>query len=360
MALFYAQQFATTKLSVSGGIDASQTTGIVVQSVTGIDTTKAGVVCLDWSDPIDTAKYEYISYTSINGSNELQGVTRGVEGSTGRAHDNLVDVAWVLTESHINKLNDMFETAGEGYKQIATPANPDSGRNKLYFKSDNILYSLTSAGVEAQVGGSGGTAYWTAVAGTPTRVSDTQFTVTDTSNTNKYDLLFKKGVILKWLESTTVNVGMVISSSYGTNTVTVNIVGDSLTAGFSDMKYCMQMAETLDFIIPGTLATGTDLARTHYATTDLIKLSVDAFVKTAGTTNSTDFDINDDNTTIITTKPSIASAGTSDVNNVCDTPTTVIAEGSAITADIDAVSTTAPIEAYLKLFVFPSSWLYRS
>ena len=357
MALFYAQQFATTKLSVSGGIDASQTTGIVVQSVTGIDIAVAGVLCLGWSDPIDTAKYEYISYTSINGSNELQGVTRGVEGSTGRTHDNLVDVAWVLTESHINKLNDMFETAGEGYKQIATPSSPTSGRNKLYFKTDGSLYSLTSAGSEAIVGG---TFYWTAVAGTPTRASDTQFTVTDTSNANKYDLLFKKGVILKWLESTTVNVGMVISSSYGTNTVTVNIVGDSITAGFSDMKYCVQMAQSLDFIIPGTLGTGTDLARTHYATTDLIKLSVDAFVKTAGTTNATDFDINDDGTTIITTKPSIATTTTSDVNNVCNAPTTVIAEGSAITADIDAVSTTAPVEAYLKLFVFPSSWLYRS
>lgn len=105
MALYYAQQFATTKLSVTGGITDSQTTGIVLQSVTGIDTAKAGVLCLSWSDPLDTNTYEYISYTSINGSNELQGVTRGVEGSTGRIHANLVDVAWVLTESHINNLN---------------------------------------------------------------------------------------------------------------------------------------------------------------------------------------------------------------------------------------------------------------
>lgn len=109
MALYYAQQFATTKLSVGGGIDASQTTGIVLQSVTGIDTAKAGILCLSWSDPIDTATYEYISYTSIDGSNELQGVTRGVSGSTGRSHLNEADVAWVLSEEHINNLNDAFK-----------------------------------------------------------------------------------------------------------------------------------------------------------------------------------------------------------------------------------------------------------
>lgn len=33
--------------------------------------------------------------------------------------------------------------------QIATPTNPSAGHNKLYFKSDNSLYSLTSGGVEA-------------------------------------------------------------------------------------------------------------------------------------------------------------------------------------------------------------------
>lgn len=154
MALYYAQQFATTKLSVSGGIDDTQTTGIVVQSVTGIDIAKPGVLCVGWSDPLVDGSYEFVSYTSINGSNELQGVTRGAEGSTAIDHENLVDVAWVLTESHINKLNDMFTTGGEGYTQITTPTNPASGFNKLYFKSDNQLYTLTSGGAERVVGSS--------------------------------------------------------------------------------------------------------------------------------------------------------------------------------------------------------------
>lgn len=36
-------------------------------------------------------------------------------------------------------------------KQNATPSNPASTYNKLYFKSDNKLYSLSSAGTESQV-----------------------------------------------------------------------------------------------------------------------------------------------------------------------------------------------------------------
>jgi hypothetical protein len=38
--------------------------------------------------------------------------------------------------------------------QIATPSNPAAGKNKLYFKADEKLYSLTSGGTETQVGAS--------------------------------------------------------------------------------------------------------------------------------------------------------------------------------------------------------------
>lgn len=37
------------------------------------------------------------------------------------------------------------------FTQQTTPANPSASNNKLYFKSDNHLYSLTSAGTEVQV-----------------------------------------------------------------------------------------------------------------------------------------------------------------------------------------------------------------
>jgi hypothetical protein len=104
--LLYAQQFISTTLSVAGGIDDSQTTGIVLASVTGVDTAKPGLIAVTWSDPLDEDVVEWIEYTSIDGSKELQGVTRGAEGGTARAHSNGAVVAFPATESHINRIND--------------------------------------------------------------------------------------------------------------------------------------------------------------------------------------------------------------------------------------------------------------
>ena len=42
------------------------------------------------------------------------------------------------------------------FSQVATPANPTANNDKLYFKSDDKLYKLTSGGVETEIG-SGGT-----------------------------------------------------------------------------------------------------------------------------------------------------------------------------------------------------------
>jgi hypothetical protein len=42
------------------------------------------------------------------------------------------------------------------FLQITTPANPAANHNKIYFKADDKLYKLTSAGVETEVGGGGG------------------------------------------------------------------------------------------------------------------------------------------------------------------------------------------------------------
>ncbi len=102
--LYYLNQFFTTTLNVGGGIDNSQTTGIVLTSVSGIDTSKPGIALLSYADPLNTANAEWVTYTSIDGSNELQGVTRGAEGFSAKAHANGVAVAFPLSESHINNI----------------------------------------------------------------------------------------------------------------------------------------------------------------------------------------------------------------------------------------------------------------
>ncbi len=150
--LSYLNQYFTTFLNVGGGIDNSQTTGIVAQSVSGVDITKPGVACISYSNPIDTSVAEWFKYTSINGSNEFQGVTRGGEGFSAKSHSNQAVIAFPLSESHINGINEMFDSTGLDTAQIATPTSPSAGRNKLYFKSDDLPYTLTSGGVEYQIG----------------------------------------------------------------------------------------------------------------------------------------------------------------------------------------------------------------
>lgn len=109
MTLFYLNQYVTTTLSKAGGLTDAETAGIVLQSITGIDVTKPGIALLTYADPLDVTKAEWITYTSINNSTkELQGVTRGAEGSTAKEHDNGCAIAFPLSESHINNLNDMM------------------------------------------------------------------------------------------------------------------------------------------------------------------------------------------------------------------------------------------------------------
>lgn len=403
----YIPQYRTTTLDKVGGLTEAETAGIKLASIpSDLDITKGGWLALTYSNPIDTSKIEWIYYSSIDGSNVLQGVVRGAEGWVAKTHLNGCTIGWVFSKSHINEIMDAITGVktgvtltsptivtpkittsindANGNEVIKTPAtasavneitvtNAAAGSSPIVSATggdDNINLKLSGKGTgtvqfydqsSASYKSIGSASFWTDVPGTPTRVSDTQFTITDTSNANYYDLLLKKGTILKWMESTTFQTAMVISSSYGTNTVTVNIVGDSLTAGFTGMKYAANMAMCETFIIPGTLAALTDAAKTWYTPCPAYFLSADLYVKTAGTgTGSNIIDINDDGTTKWTTKPTVTT-GTSDIDNVADNPSTVVAEGSIITLDIDAVTaTTAAVEAYVYLWWYPQSWQYRS
>ncbi len=108
--LNYVPQYRTTTLSAAGGLDSSQTTGIVLASIPAdVDITKAGIVCITYADPINTSTAEWITYTSISGGNELQGVTRGQEGYSAKAHLNGATIAWPLSKSHINDLNKLLD-----------------------------------------------------------------------------------------------------------------------------------------------------------------------------------------------------------------------------------------------------------
>lgn len=97
------QNFSTT-LNVGGGITNSQTTGIILTSVTNLPT-DGGILCFDWASTLDTSVCEYIEYTGISG-NELTGVTRGQEGISAHAHSNGATVVGVVSRAHIKRLRD--------------------------------------------------------------------------------------------------------------------------------------------------------------------------------------------------------------------------------------------------------------
>jgi len=118
MALYYAWQYASTTMSKAGGLNASDTTGIVLAAIPAtVTASKPGIVCLTWADPLDTATAEFITYTSIDaGTKELQGVTRAAEDFAAKSHDNGCTVAWVVSKSHINNPNDLLTGITEGIK----------------------------------------------------------------------------------------------------------------------------------------------------------------------------------------------------------------------------------------------------
>lgn len=112
MPLYYATQYFSTKLATTGGIDSSQTTGILLQDISGLDISKPGIACITYSDPLNTTAAEFVTYTNVNGStNGLEGVTRGEEGFSSKSHTEGVVISFPISKSHINQINEAIEGA---------------------------------------------------------------------------------------------------------------------------------------------------------------------------------------------------------------------------------------------------------
>ena len=232
------------------------------------------------------------------------------------------------------------------------------------------LHAANSDGLEGYAAShfvaSGSPEIWRTFPGTPTRVSDSQFTITDTSNANLYDKAFTKGTILRWEKSGGgFQTAIVKDATYGSNTVTINILGNTLAAAFTLMKYCIMKPVKEEFIVPGKLpaAATTDIGKTIFAFRDILIFSALVRYKTAAATTGGVWDINNGGTSIFTTKPPIAAAATKGTDTVCDcvlaTAVTVVAADSAITLDYDSGHATTPgSDAYVELLYMPAAWRY--
>lgn len=201
---------------------------------------------------------------------------------------------------------------------------------------------------------------WKTVAGTPVRATNTTFTVTgDYSSTTTYP--FGKGVIFKWTETGTVRCAMQsIPQTYGAPNTTFTIVGDTMASiDATSLKYCLIPVEAWKFAVAGTIgATGTNVANTRYAEYPMRVIAADLQVGTAGTTNSTTIDINKGGTTMFTTKPTLATTVATSPTPFTANSATSLALADKVTIDVDAIQTTAAIDLYATLYVFPTRYLY--
>lgn len=344
MAIYYP----TLTNAVQKTLDAALLTGVTASAtfnnVTGIQN-KLGLFVVDRVDGnnnLTPNKREYISFAGTSGST-VTTLVRGLAGSTDQDHSVGAIVEFVndvvQQQAILESLLAVVTTAGV----LDTTKVVDIASTQTITGDKTFTGTITGAGA----------AFWTAFTGT--YASAVTFTVA-----TNLTAIFKKGVSLKWLSSAdALKVGKVVSSSYGAPNTTVTVVGSAVEAGDKTFKYGADcMSET--FIVAGNQSTGTNVSKTWTAKTDIYPISVDAVVSTAGTTNSTDYDVNDDGTTIIATKPAIASTATTDLDNVTSAPTTAIAVNSLVTVDIDAASTTQAIDGYITLFYIPQWWISRT
>lgn len=300
----------------------------------------------DWAGSGDMMKATY-DPTNINASafsmdNMVETATKKILTSTERT--NLGNQSWTNTGDQSD--------ATLTFTDITTN-NASASKHGFLPKLDNTgTKYLRDDGTWKTVSWSGG--FWTSVAGSPVRASNTTFTVT-----GDYTAVFKKGMVLKWTESSTVRNAMVsIPSTYWSPNTTVTIIGDTMASiGSSSLKYAMLGAEGFieKFAIAGTIwATGTNIANSYYAREPMRVIGADLQVGTAGTTNSTTIDINKWGTTMFTTKPTLATTvASSPLPYTADTATS-LALGDKVTIDVDAVQTTAAIDLYTQLYLRPT------
>lgn len=268
---------------------------------------------------------------------------------------NSTDVKWDVIGVRLED-----ETTSGGGHTIQDEGTPLTQRTNLNFVGAGVAVTDDS-GNDATVVTITSGSYWTTVPGTPTRVGNTSFTITDTANANLYNLLLGRTTVLKWTDSGNVKMAMVVSATYAANNVTVTIIGDTLsgTATMNTFKYALEKSKEVIFAYAGVLATGTNISRKYKASCQTKVFGADGLHGTAGTTNATTYDLNKNGTTFMTTKLSIASTATVGDGFTADDGTE-LATDDVVSMDCDSVSTTQPIDVFVTLFVFPQRNIYLS
>jgi hypothetical protein len=205
--------------------------------------------------------------------------------------------------------------------------------------------------------GTGGGQIWTAFPVAGARAGDTSVTCSDTGGTTYQIKERVEGRVVTWLDSTTWKIARCVAASYTANVTTLTLCGEACASGATTF-FIGPYPDIFEWIAPGAQATGTNIGREHQTVCDEYPLCADARLTHAGTTGSQIVDINDDASTLLTTKPTLASGGTNDYNNACDNPRTAIVRGSILTIDNDSTHTGAAStgDLYVTLFCLPTGY----
>jgi hypothetical protein len=262
--------------------------------------------------------------------------------------------------------NDAVIHDGRGFYAIAET----TGNTPPAYPATTSAYweLFAEKGIDGSDGVDGEKLLWDDMPGTPTRISNTSFSITDTGNANLYDQRFPPGTIISWEKYLGGwQAAKIVSASYASDTVTFVIVGNTIAAGFTDMKVCGWAAKEDLWIVPGMMpaAAQTGMGRQVIWPEDRYVFSARVLYGTGPTTTGGVWDINDDGSTIFTSKPSISAGSTSGTEVVSDslsgTNTTAVAAASRITLDYDSGHATTPgADAYIFIWSMPVSWRYRS
>lgn len=147
-AAYYIPQYRTTTLNKVAGLTAAETAGIKLASIPAdLDITKAGICALTYSNPIVTTTIEWITYTSIDGTNVLQGVTRGAEGWDAKTHENGCTIGFVFSKSHINAIMDALTGVTTGVTLVsATLTTPAITATSAVLTTPKITTSINDSG----------------------------------------------------------------------------------------------------------------------------------------------------------------------------------------------------------------------